>query len=133
MLNRTKLVWLIFIMAFSHKVQKCVDFSWNVVHSSEPQNRLCVITPKMLNQIQPNFRVYLISMKYMHGIRFENIWKHIFDFVSHSGNFWSFSFVEKIQRNKCASFCKFWWNRINHFKKDITQPLIPWINTRKLF
>ncbi len=38
MFYRTKIVWLIFIIAFSHKVQECVDFSWNFVHSSEPKN-----------------------------------------------------------------------------------------------
>ncbi len=57
------------------KLQKCVDFTWNFVHSSEPHNRYCVITYKMLKHIQPNFMVYLISMKDMQWIPFENfIW-----------------------------------------------------------
>ncbi len=48
-------------------------------------------TPKQImchnsKNAQPNFRVYLISMKYIHGIPFENISK-IFDLVSHSVNF----------------------------------------------
>ncbi len=34
---------------------------------------LCVITLKMLNNFQPNFRVYLISMKDTQWIPFENI------------------------------------------------------------
>ncbi len=56
------------------------------VHSSETQNRLCVITLQMLNEFQPHFRVSFISMKDIQWIPFEHISLR-FDFVSHSANF----------------------------------------------
>ncbi len=57
-----KLAWLIFTITFTHKVQKCARFSWNCVHSSQPQNRLCVINLNMFYQIQLNLTVYITYM-----------------------------------------------------------------------
>ncbi len=86
MLDRIKLIGLDFTRSLSHKVQKCANFSCNFVHSSQPQNRLCIRILKMLNRFQPNFRVYFISIKDMYGIPFQNI-GYIFVIVSNSGNF----------------------------------------------